>query len=144
METVPIKIRGNVAYALSTDGTTIYGINVISDEDGRNTYVFSYNVNSKQMTNILKFADEDAEAFTYLYENNLFTNIGKNKVYCYNISSKKRFSYNRSASIPQSICQNGKRVVILNNNGSISWCGANDSKLLADWYLTKEDQWYEF
>ncbi len=144
METVPIKIRGNVAYALSTDGNTIYGINVISDEDGRNTYVFSYNVTTKQMTNILKFSDEDAEAFTYLYNNNLFTNIGKNKVYCYNLNSKKRFSYNRSASIPQSICQNGKRVVILNYNGSISWCGANDSKVLADWYLTKDEQWYEF
>lgn len=144
LETVPINIKGNVAYALSTNGTTIYGINVISDEEGRNTYVFSYNVNTKTMTNILRFADEDAEAFTYLNGNNLYTNIGKNKVYCYNLSTKKRFAYNRSASIPQSICQNDKRVVILNNNGSISWCSTNDSKILADWYLTKDEQWYEF
>lgn len=144
METVPLKIKGNVTYALSTDGNIIYGINVISDETGRNTYVFSYNVKSKQMSNMLKFADEDPEAFTYLNGNNLFTNIGKNKVYCYNIPSKKRFAYNRSASIPQSICQNNKRAVILNNNGSISWCNTTDSKLLADWYLTTDEQWYEF
>lgn len=144
METVPINVKGNVSYALSTNGTIIYGLNVISDETGRNSYVFSYNTDTKQMTNILKFADEDAEAFTYLNGNNLFTNIGKNKVYCYNISTKKRFAYNRSASIPLSICQNNKRVVILNNNGSISWCGTSDSKLLADWYLTKDEQWYEF
>ena len=144
METVPINIKGNVTYALSTDGKTIYGLNIISDDTGRNTYVFSYNVYTKQMTNILKFAEEDAEAFTYLNGNNLFTNIGRNKVYCYNLSTKKRFAYNRSASIPKTLCLNSKRAVILNSNGSISWCGTNDSKLLADWYLTKDDQWYEF
>jgi hypothetical protein len=96
------------------------------------------------MANILKFSNEDSEAFTYLNGNNLFTNIGKNKVYCYNLVSKKRFSYNRSASIPQSICQNQKRAVILNYNGSLSWVGTTDSKILADWYLTKDNQWYEF
>ncbi len=144
METVPLSIKGNVTYALSTDGKTIYGLNIISDDTGRNTYVFSYNIYTKQMTNILKFADEDPEAFTYLYGQNLFTNIGRNKVHCYNLSTKKRFTYNRSASIPESICLNAKRAVILNSNGSISWCGTNDSKLLADWYLTKDDQWYEF
>ncbi len=144
METVPLSIKGNVTYALSTDGKTIYGLNIISDDTGRNTYVFSFNVYTKQMTNILKFAEEDAEAFTYLSGNNLFTNIGRNKVYCYNLSTKKRFSYNRSASIPKTICTNSRRAVILNSNGSISWCGTADSKLLADWYLTKDDQWYEF
>ena len=96
------------------------------------------------MTNILKFAEEDPEAFTYLNGNNLFTNIGRNKIYCYNLSTKKRFAYNRSASIPRTLCLNSRRAVILNSNGSISWCGTNDSKLLADWYLTKDDQWYEF
>ena len=144
METVPLSIKGNVTYALSTDGKTIYGLNIISDDTGRNTYVFSYNVYTKQMTNILKFAEEDAEAFTYLNGNYLFTNIGRNKVYCYNLSTKKRFAYNRSASIPKTLCLNSRRAVILNSNGSISWCGTTDSKLLADWYLTKDDQWYEF
>ena len=144
METVPVNIKGNVTYALSTDGKTIYGLYIVSDDTGRNTYVFSYNVYTKQMTNILKFAEEDAEAFTYLSGNTLFTNIGRNKVYCYNLSTKKRFSYNRSASIPKTICTNSRRAVILNSNGSISWCGTTDSKLLADWYLTKDDNWYEF
>ncbi len=144
METVPLSIKANVTYALSSDGKTIYGLYILSDETGRNTYVFSYNVYTKQMTNILKFAEEDAEAFTYLNGNNLFTNIGRNKVYCYNLSTKKRFAYNRSASIPKTLCMNSRRAVILNSNGSISWCGTTDSKLLADWYLTKDDQWYEF
>lgn len=145
LETIPVNVTGNVCYALSTDGVIIYGINLIAEADGSlNTYVFSYNTKTAQMTNILKFSNEDSEAFTYLNGNNLFTNIGKNKVYCYNLSTKKRFSYDRSASIPQSICQNQKRAVILNYDGSISWVGTTDSRILADWYLTKDNQWYEF
>ena len=143
-ETVPLQVNGNVAFGLSTDGKLIWGVNLQSDENGRATYIFSYNTTTKKYTNILRFAEEDSEAFTYLYGNNLFTNIGKNKVYCYNISTKKRFSYNRSASIPVNICQNQNRVVILNSNGSISWCGTTNSSLLADWYLTTDEQWYEF
>ena len=143
-ETVPMSLTGNVSYALSTDGKTIYGIVLQSDDDVRNTYVYSFNTATKKATNILKFSEEDSEAFTYLYGNALYTNIGKNKVYCYNIATKKRFSYNRSGSIPFRISQNGNRVVILNNNGSISWCSPTGSNILADWYLTKDEQWYEF
>ncbi|MBO5947323.1 WD40 repeat domain-containing protein, partial [bacterium] len=123
-ETVPLAVTGNVCYALSTQGSVIYGINLQEDN---NTYVFSYNTKTKKVTNILKFAEEDAEAFTYLYNNNLFTNIGRNKVYCYNISTKQRFSYERTASIPLSISQNKNRVVILNDNGCISWFGDNSA-----------------
>ena len=140
-ETVPLAVTGNVCYALSTQGSVIYGINLQEDN---NTYVFSYNTKTKKVTNILKFAEEDAEAFTYLYNNNLFTNIGRNKVYCYNISTKQRFSYERTASIPLRISQNKNRVVILNDNGCISWFGDNSANLLADWYLTTDEQWYEF
>lgn len=144
LETVPMSLTGNVSYALSTDGKIIYGIVLQSDENIRNTYVYSFNTATKKATNILKFSEEDSEAFTYLYGNALYTNIGKNKVYCYNIASKKRFSYNRSSSIPFRITQNDQRVVILNNNGSISWCSPTGSNILADWYLTKDEQWYEF
>lgn len=144
LETVPMSLEGNVSYALSTDGNMIYGIVLQSDNNIRNTYVYSFNTHTNKATNILKFSEEDSEAFTYLSGSQLYTNIGKNKVYCYNITTKKRFSFNRTASIPFSISQNGNRVVILNDNGSISWCSPNNSKLLADWYLTTDDQWYEF
>ena len=144
LETVPMSLEGNVSYALSTDGKMIYGIVLQSDDNIRNTYVYSFNTQTKKPTNILKFSEEDSEAFTYLNGTQLYTNIGKNKVYSYNIASKKRFSYNRSASIPFSISQNGNRVVILNNDGSISWCSPSNSNILADWYLTTDEQWYEF
>ena len=144
METVPVGIKGNVIYGLSYSDGNLYGVNLIANTEENTTYVFSYDTNTKQTKNILKFANEDAEAFTYVTDGKLFTNIGKNKIYCYNINTKKIFSYNRSASIPQKISINNKRVVILNNNGSISWCSDSANKIMADWYLTTDEQWYEF
>ena len=144
LETVPLNIKGNVSYALSIKDNMIYGINLVSDENGKTTYVFGFNIDTKLLTNILRFSNEDSDVFTYLKGGNLFTNIGKNKVYCYNLSSKKRFAYNRSSSIPSDICQNGNHVVILNSNGSISWCTPTSQTLKADWYLTNDEQWFEF
>lgn len=144
LETVPINIKGNVSYGLSTNGKMIYGLVLEYSDNVQNTFVYSYNTQTKVYTKLLKFAEEDPEAFTYLYENILYTNIGKNKMYCYNMTSKKRFAYNRSASIPSNIKQNGNQVVILNNNGSISWCSPSSNILRSDWYLTNNEQWYEF
>lgn len=144
LETVPLGVKGNVAYALSIKDNMIYGINLVSDESGKTTYVFSFDIETKMLTNILRFSNEDSDVFTYLKGGNLFTNIGKNKVYCYNLSSKKRFAYNRSASIPVDICQNKNQVVILNSNGSISWCSPTSQVLQADWYLNSDEQWFEF
>ena len=144
LETVPLGVKGNVAYALSIKDNMIYGINLVSDETGKTTYVFSYDIDTKVITNILRFSNEDSDVFTYLKGGNLFTNIGKNKVYCYNLSTKKRFAYNRSSSIPVDICQNKNQVVILNSNGSISWCSPTSQTLQADWYLNSDEQWFEF
>ena len=144
METVPLSINANVAYGFSTDGKFIYGIKIEEVNGVDTTFVFSFNTVTKSSANILKFADEDPEAFTILDNGTLFTNIGKNKVYSYNLAKKKRFSFNRSASIPLKVTANGKRVVILNRDGSISWCNTTSQNLLANWYLTVDNQWFEF
>ncbi len=143
-ETVPLSLKGNVSFGLSTDGVLVYGIVLQVTDNVQTTYVYSFNTNTGKATNLLKFAEEDSAAFTYIYGNILYTNIGKNKLYCYNMTTKKNFSYNRSASLPKRVAQNGSRVVILNDNGSISWCGSGSASLQADWYLTTDEQWYEF
>ena len=51
---------------------------------------------------------------------------------------------NRSASMPIKIEKNSKRLVVLNRDGSISWYNDNLSQVIADWYITKDGQWYEF
>lgn len=144
LETLPLKVPGQVTYGLSSNGKTIYGMNLQASDKGSTTFVFSFNPSTQTVTNILKFAEEDPDAFTYINGNYLYTNIGKNKIYSYNLPQKKRFAYERTASMPEAIVKNSKHVIILNRDGSISWGTESSQKLTADWYLTKDGQWYEF
>lgn len=143
-ETVPMNLTGNVSFALSVNGNDIYGINIISEGQARETTVFKFNTVSKQTVSILKFNDEDPDAFTYLKYPFLYTNIGKDTIRSCNLSLSKNFAFRRSASLPIKVCQNATRVVILNKDGSISWYNSDRPPVLADWYLTKDGQWFEF
>lgn len=143
-ETVPLNLPGNVAFALSVNGNDIYGINIESQANTRKTSVFKFNINSKMTTSILRLNDEDADAFTYLKYPFLYTNIGKDNIRSCNLSASTNIVYKRSASLPIKVCQNATRVVILNKDGSISWCNSDKASILADWYLTRDGNWFEF
>ena len=143
-ETVPMPISANVAFALNSNGNDIYGITISTEGNSKATKVVKYNTVSKQTVSILRLADEDPDAFTYLKYPILYTNIGKDSVKSCNLSTQKRFTFKRSASLPLKICENSGRVVILNRDGSISWYNRDLPQYLADWYLTKHGEWYEY
>ena len=47
------------------------------------------------------------------------------------------------SAVQKKSVKKGNRVAILNYNGSISWCDDSSKEILADWYLTNDEQWYE-
>ena len=143
-ETVPTRLPGNVSFSLATDKSNIYGINVQESDTSKRTNVFKYNILSDSSTTILSINDEDSDAFIYLKYPVLYTYIGKSKIRAVNLNGNKSMMLNRSASMPIKIEKNSKRVVVLNRDGSISWYNDNLSQVIADWYITKDGQWYEF
>lgn len=143
-ETVPMNLKGNVAFALSVQDNNIYGISIQSQDNVKKTIVFKFNIISKMTTSILRLNDEDSDAFTYLKYPFLYTNIGKDSIRSCNLGANTNFQFRRSASLPIKVCQNATRVVILNKDGSISWYNSDKSQVLADWYLTRDGNWFEF
>lgn len=143
-ETVPMNLKGNVAFALSVQDNNIYGISIQSQDNTKKTIVFKFNIISKMTTSILRLNDEDSDAFTYLRYPFLYTNIGKDTIRSCNLSTNSNFQFRRSASLPIKVCQNATRVVVLNKDGSISWYNSDKSLVLADWYLTRDGNWFEF
>lgn len=147
-ETVPTPLAGNVAFALSVRENDIYGINVQETGGTKRTTVFRYNTATKQTSSVASFTGEFPDAFTYLYFPALYTNIGQNvgqnTIRAINLTDRKSIIFNRSASMPVKASRNTARAVILNRDGSISWYDGTSSQVLADWYLTKEGQWFEF
>lgn len=143
-ETVPIQLNANVAFSLSANDQTLYGIAYKSGGSSRSTFVFSYDIRNKKNSSIINIDEEDLKAFTYLGAENIYTNMGSDKPYCYNLKSKNRSQLERSSSISQRISENGEQVVILNYDGSVSWHKNTSSKIMSNWYLTKDGSWYEF
>lgn len=149
-ETVPLTMKGNVAYSLAYDYTKanseIYGITIYTNTSTKRltTSVFAYKPKTKSSRYLLSITDEDSEAFTSLSNTMLFTNIGKSQIRSYNFSSRRDFLYRRSASMPIKTVANQNKVVVLNRDGSISWYNPSQNSVLADWYLTVDGSWFEF
>ena len=147
-ETVPTPLAGNVAFGLSVHENDIYGISVQESGTTKRTTVFRYNTPSKQISAIANFTGDFPDAFTYLYFPALYTNIGQNvgqnSIREINLTDRKSIIFNRSASLPVKSARNTARAVVLNRDGSISWYDGTSSQVIADWYLTKEGQWFEF
>jgi len=120
-ETVPVGIDGNVIYSLCAADSTLYGIAVQADEDTKKTVLFSYDTQSMQTRSLLSLADEDTNAIAYVYGTEIYTNIGKDNVFSYNLSDRTTITYTRSASLPVKVSRNANRLVILNRDGSVSW-----------------------
>ncbi len=148
-ETVPLSVKGNVAYSLAFDAQIanpeIYGITISQDTNGSlATSIFSFDPERKSSRSLLTIKEEDPDSFIYLSYPALYTNIGKSQVRSYNITNRKELTYKRSASMPLKVCRNKTRVVVLNRDGSISWYNPDMNGVLADWYLTTDGQWFEF
>lgn len=148
-ETVPLSLRGSVAYSLSYDSSAstpeIYGI-VISanNQNSVSTSVFAYNPSTKSSRRLIEEKSEDSNAICYLSHPVLYTNMGKSRIRSYNLSARRSFEYKRSASLPVKIARNSSRLVVLNRDGSVSWYNPDMSGVIADWYLTTDGQWFEF
>ena len=148
-ETVPLNLKGNVAYALSFDSSVakpeIYGIIIGTDSQNRPlTSVFSYNPETKYSKHLLEEHSEDPNAICYLSYPVLYTNMGNSRIRSYNLMAKRNFEYKRSASLPVKIAKNRTRLVVLNKDGSVSWYNPDMNAVIADWYLTINGEWFEF
>lgn len=147
-ETVMLPVSGDVAYSLSYDpavtNAPVYFINISVEGNSKKTAVGAYYPTRRSMNQILQLADEDTNAFIYLYGTTLYTNMGKTQVRSYNVQSRRESQLNRSASLPLKITRNRTHVVVLNRDGSISWYKQGNGTILADWYLTTGGQWFEF
>ncbi|MFI3256780.1 MAG: hypothetical protein R3Y36_00600, partial [Spirochaetales bacterium] len=145
-ETIVIDMEGDVAFSLSESavGTApFYGASIVSSSGNNTTKIFSYNSDTKTYAAILTLGDEDTNAFTYVKNGVLFTNIGKTQIYSLTLSQKRLVKMDQSASLPMKIVGNQSVLAVLNKNGSISWFNASDKKLLKNWYITLENTWVE-
>lgn len=144
-ETVMVPIEGEVSFSLSqsSNSNVFYGVCLYSGDISR-TDIFAYYPNNKHYTAIFQWGDEDTEAFTTFKNGYLYSNIGKTQVRAVNVSTRKSTVLPRFASLPMKLEANSTLMVVLNEDGSISWYNAKTNSLYANWYVTVEGNWIEY
>jgi hypothetical protein len=156
-ESVRLSLAGDIAFSLSTTepakqavGTVsttaaqnnrIYGITLTATSSSRKTTLFSFNPLNQSMLTLLNYADEDVNAFTYLYDSLLYTNIGKTNVIAYNVQTKAQLTLDRPASLTKKIMRNQKYVAALGQDGGIAWYKNASQRIDSLWYLKTDGQW---
>ncbi len=145
-ETIPINIKGEVSFSLAENqGTSgpFYGASIVSENGSTTTKVFSYNPTTKAYSIILSLGDEDADAFTYLKNGVLYTNIGRTQIYAVTLSQQKLTKMEQSASLPLKLVGDRTTLAVLNKDGSVSWFNAQSKNIIKDWHLGVNGQWLE-
>jgi hypothetical protein len=146
-ENVSLPVTTDVIFSLSANqqkDDPFYGVSVETNADTRETEIFAYYPSTNKFIPRLKLADEDTSAFSYLLDNTIYTNIGKNQIYSFNLATKQQFVMSRFASLPTKICGNSNTLLVLNKDGSISWYNTNSKSLLKNWYVTIDGDWLEY
>ncbi|OJF77686.1 MAG: hypothetical protein BKP49_01535 [Treponema sp. CETP13] len=146
-ETVPLQVTTDVVFSLSENQKAngpFYGVSVNTTKSKTQTEIFEYYPNTDNFKPRLQLSDEDTSAFSYVLNNTVYTNIGKNKIYSFNLGTKKQTTLPRFASLPTKVCGNNQNLLVLNKDGSISWYDSGSKKLLKNWYVTNEGDWLEY
>lgn len=147
-ETVMLPVSGDVIFSLVVNRDTaqpvIYGVSASTSLNSKRTEIFSYNPERKSYSAILKWEDEDTQAFTSVINTILYTNIGKTNIRNLNISTRKSITLERSASLPVKIKGSNNQLLVLNKDGSVSWYYETSEKKISDWCITTDGHWLEF
>lgn len=146
-ETAPLKVDGYASFAIDAnldEDKNIYGIALKEISNNTVTQVFQYYPAQRKSVTILKFNQEDQDAFVQLEGNVLYTNLGKHQIYSYDLESGKVRMYRRTSSLPKKITCIEDRIVFLNSDGGISWYNPLSQSPMAQWYLTLDGKWVEF
>lgn len=147
-ETVMLPVTGDVIFSLVVNRDlsqpVLYGVSASTNVNAKRTEIFSYNPEKKSYAAILKWEDEDTQAFTSVINTILYTNIGKTNIRNINLSSRKSITLERSASLPVKVKGSNNHLLVLNKDGSISWYFENNAKKIADWCITTDGYWLEF
>ena len=108
------------------------------------TQVFRYFPSQRKSKMILKYNQEDQEAFVKIEGKVLYTNLGKHQVYAYDLETGRVKMYRRTSALPVKIASTEDRIAFLNGDGGIAWYNPLSQSPIAQWYLSLDGSWIEF
>lgn len=134
-ETVILPLDNDFIYALDQSNEEnnpyIYGLSISSNANNFSTELFYYHKDRKTYTSILRLQDENINAFLSIQDSILYTNLGKTDIRMIDLKNYRTQVLAKTKVLPEKIKAIGKRTLILNQDGTITWYQSN--KLLKEW-----------
>lgn len=149
-----VNIETSETIYLKTDANIMLNLAILEDEFSPQIYVvglqenetkvYSFSPATKTVSSIITSKQEDTNTFIYASNTCLYYTIGQSILRSYDTKKRLGTMFTRRASLPKKVCQTQTKIAVLNADGSLSWYMINKAIALADWYMTKTDQWYEY
>ena len=136
-ETIPIKIEGDLAFALTAhphDRNNIACIRLRSVGHTA-TELVSLHIDTEAAATttfqtLLSYEDEDLHAFIHKTEHHIITNLGNSALTAYDSGHKQGRLLKRNYALPQKAISTDEHIVSLNYDSSLSWFNKNNMQFI--------------
>lgn len=136
-ETIPIKIEGDLAFALTASPHNKNDIACIRlrSEGQITTELVSLHIDSEAASattfqTLLSYEGEDLHAFIYKTAHHIITNLGNNALTAYDSGHKQGRPLKRDYALPQKAVSTDTHILSLNYDSSLSWFNKNNMQLI--------------
>ncbi|MGP1455065.1 MAG: hypothetical protein ACTTJ7_04800 [Treponema sp.] len=136
-ETIPIKVAGDLAFALTAHPHNKNDIACIRlrSEGHTATELVSLHIDTGSTADttfqtLLSYDDENLHAFIHKTAQHIITNLGNSALTAYDNSHKQRRLLKRDYALPQKAVSTDEHIVSLNYDSSLSWFNKKDLQLI--------------
>ena len=146
-ETLALKTPGFIAFDLFLDSGksgNLYGITLESIGSSTVTHVFSFNPTEKKSAILMQHNQEDSESYLLVDYPTVYSNLGNNQIYAYNVDTGRTKIYKRTSSAPVKMVIIGDEFACLNSDGGLSFYNTDSQAPVSQYYLTASNELKEF
>ncbi|MBR7080417.1 MAG: hypothetical protein IKI40_07850 [Treponema sp.] len=146
-ETLALKTPGFIAFDLFLDSGksgNLYGITLESIGSSTVTHAFSFNSAERKSMIMFQHNQEDSESFIKVEYPVVYSNLGNNQIYAYDVESGRTKIYRRTASAPVKMAMHKDKFICLNADGGLTWYKVDSLTPISQCYLTSNNELVEF
>ncbi|MBP5442002.1 MAG: hypothetical protein J6Y60_02060 [Treponema sp.] len=146
-ETLALKTPGFIAHDLYLDSgksNRLFGITLESIGSSTVTHVFSFNPADRKSSILFQFNQEDFDSSIQVEYPIVYSNIGNNQIYAYDMETNRVKIYGRTASAPVKTATIKDKLVSLNADGGLTWYKTSSETPVSQCYLSGSGELIEF
>lgn len=132
-EIVPIQIDSSMLFSLSLEKTGIYlySLSLNTQNFETETNLVRVDLANGNVKILAKYPDENANSFLKIYDDVVYTNLGRTILLAYSLNKNSKIEVKRNESLAKSVSSSGDFIQVLQQNGTIAWYSSKTLSLVS-------------